>query len=185
MSSGNGATISPNNSLPSAEETARAAAAEYLPKMAKLEEARRAIFLQDLESLAADERATVRRYRESKVFGNPMPQLPGDDVGNVIVCDDYHVQIGVPASPITQPAAVEPTSSPGVPAAPAANTPAAGGLTWPKTAALAAALLGAGGAGVGVPWALGAFKPATNTTTTLPGESRGLGIEVIEGGASR
>ncbi len=117
------------------------------------------------------------KKRQDGTIGQPTEE-PGDgedvgvSVGNTI--NHYY-----PTQ--TQPAAAPVASSPGAAVAPAATS------DWKKALALAAALLGGSGVGVAVPWALGAFnKPAaTNTTVVQPGESRGLGIEVIEGGASR
>ena len=65
------------------------AADSLLAKTAKLEAARQAVLTQDLQALAAADRAKVKRLEDKLLFqGQPGPAM-GEDVGDIIVCDDY------------------------------------------------------------------------------------------------
>lgn len=74
--------------MPTNEPLAEAQAA-LLGKANKLEVARQAILTQDLSELAKADREKVRRLEEKRVFGQEKPPVSGEDVGDIIVCDDY------------------------------------------------------------------------------------------------
>lgn len=65
------------------------AADSLLAKSAKLEVARQAILTQDLQALAQADREKVRRLEERLLFAGQPASKAGDDVGDIIVCDDY------------------------------------------------------------------------------------------------
>lgn len=69
-------------------------AASSMARHPKLDVAETAAYIEDLRINMANQRDSIRRYEEKKVFGNDIPprtQTAGDDMGNFIVCDDYHV----------------------------------------------------------------------------------------------
>lgn len=55
--------------------------------------------------------------------------------------------------------------------------------TLAKAALVAAGLLGAGGIGAGIPWLLGAYDKVNTTITET--QNLGVGVDVVEGGASK
>ena len=64
------------------------AADSLIAKSSKLEVAHQAVLLQDLQALAADDRRKVRKLEALKLFGG-VEQTGEEDVGDIIVCDDY------------------------------------------------------------------------------------------------
>lgn len=73
------------------------AAGNYLGKQSKLETAHDAVLVQDAHELAEMDREQVRRYRDQKLFGGDSSGKKGsDDMGDMIVCDDYRVNQWLP-----------------------------------------------------------------------------------------
>ena len=78
-------------------------AASSMAKQPKLEVAETAAYVDDLRHIMANQRDSSRRYEEKKVFGNDIPpraQTSGDEMGNFIVCDDYHVDNSTRPDPV-------------------------------------------------------------------------------------
>ena len=65
------------------------AAESLLNKEAKLELAQRAIMTQDLQALAAADRAAAQQLRNKHMGKQASAGGSGDDVGDLIICDDY------------------------------------------------------------------------------------------------
>lgn len=69
------------------------AAENYLGKASKMDMANEAVYLQDSQQLLLQDRQDVARMKELKVFKDqqkPQPsQSKADEMGNIIVCDDY------------------------------------------------------------------------------------------------
>ncbi|MGH2620635.1 MAG: hypothetical protein ACRDHG_08715 [Anaerolineales bacterium] len=73
------------------EDLARAEATQQiLAKRAKLGVAQEAILTKDLAELAVADRAKVKQL-EAKVLGSRAAKQGAEDVGDIIVCDDYNV----------------------------------------------------------------------------------------------
>ena len=68
---------------------ADSAADSILNKASKLEIAREAILTQDLQALGVADRLKVKRLEDKLLFGGKATQEARDDVGDIIVCDDY------------------------------------------------------------------------------------------------
>lgn len=78
-------------------------AASSMAKHPKLEVAETAAYIRDMQHNMANQRDSIRRYEEKKVFGNDIPprtQATGDEMGNFIVCDDYHVDNSTRPDPV-------------------------------------------------------------------------------------
>jgi hypothetical protein len=93
MSSSNGPNTSPNGSTQSVRASLEEAAEEFLPGMARLEEAKKAVMVDDLRRLVRDDREAVRRYREKTVFGQDTPSSTEEPpVGNLVVAETIHFE---------------------------------------------------------------------------------------------
>lgn len=69
-------------------------------KLSKLEVARQAILTQDLQALAVADRDGVKQLRDKLMFSKKATsdEKSGDDVGDIIVCDDYQANRSRPTS---------------------------------------------------------------------------------------
>lgn len=87
---------------PTAGETADEAYSQQLAKRAKMEVAREAVFLEDLREIARADREDVRKIKEKHLWKEPGSEpaggggAGGEDVGDIIVCDDYHAPGSAP-----------------------------------------------------------------------------------------
>jgi hypothetical protein len=90
-----GSKPSANGSLPpTITQTVQEAASNLLAKQSKIKAARGAVWLEDLRHLAVADREKVRAYEE-RVMGGARRQSE-DEMGDLIVCDDYRIQKGSP-----------------------------------------------------------------------------------------
>ena len=126
---------------PHSQSPVEEAADALLNKGSKLLLARGAVLTQDLQALAAADRAKVRRLEDKLVFGEapaPVAGTTGADVGDIIVCDDYTVH------------------------PPPLGKPPGNGL---KNTLLAAALLAGGAVAAGTAWQALRPQPSYDAVT--------------------
>lgn len=151
--------MSENNSNTSQEnplqEAITGAAEGFLPNAAKLEVAEKAVYLDDIRKMALDERDTVARYREKKVFGNDAgPRKSEDDMGNIIITGDIYgqdVSRHVFSEEQTEKQSLAPQPQPQP--SPVTQPPSPQKETSPlKTAALLGAMALGGGGLATLPW---------------------------------
>ncbi len=76
------------------------AADQRLNKTSKVQTGMEAVFLQDLQHLAFEDRDTVRRYRDKTLFGETSSNGGGPRNNDLIVADDveFHVTRGAGAT---------------------------------------------------------------------------------------
>jgi hypothetical protein len=136
-----------NSESPSLSQVATETAQAFGPHAAQLEIAEKAVLIDDMRRLAADERDTVARYREKTVFNRDPGERKDvdEEMGNIIITGDIYgrdvakgvfgefKEGGTPA----EPRPTEPTPPPPTP--PAQNN---SNGAWKKL--LAAGLLGSG-----------------------------------------
>lgn len=88
----------------------QAAQDSLLNKSSKLDLAERAVMTQHLADIAHDEIDAARRARARSGLGPTMPADKPDDMGNIIVCDDFH-QNDPPRPPLPQPSRAWPMAA--------------------------------------------------------------------------
>jgi len=158
-----------NLESPTLQQTAQQTAAEFGPSAAKLEVAEKAVLLDDLRRIGANERDTVSRYQEMKVFGKD-PGKAGkaeDSMGHIIIGDIYGRDVSEHIFRETsQQSKDEPKKEPKKKTEQPAQQPAQEAKASPwKTAALLAAMA-AGGAGIGsAPWIISAMRDKPDVDT--------------------
>lgn len=78
--------------LPTIDQTIRETAQSHLAKQSKVELGHDAVMLEDLRALALADREKVRLYEAAKVPGQAAREGPDNEMGDIIICDAYHVQ---------------------------------------------------------------------------------------------
>jgi len=121
------------------KETVNDTVEDALPKLAKLQQAKQAVFLEDFRALAADERESVRKYKDKTLFGGSGSSNPSQegDMGNITIADNVSIN--------------EPTA-----ASQSKSNP------WATAALVGAGILGGGGLGMAGMSALSALQQPVN-----------------------
>lgn len=92
MSSNNEAKACPTDSPQSVEESLEETVESYLPTMARLKAAEKAVMLEDLRRLARSDREKVRKLEAKRLWGlDDVSDVEESDMGDVIVTGDIHV----------------------------------------------------------------------------------------------
>ena len=77
-----------SNRPPTMQETVQETAQAHLAKEAKLNVAQNAVLVDDVRHLAQDDRDAVRDY-QARLWGSRQSSRKGNDMSDLIVCDDY------------------------------------------------------------------------------------------------
>ena len=137
-----------------------------------------------IDNLRRIQAGTRRQLRtdyamQARALGGEAAEMPDEEeMGNLIVTGDIY---GSNSADIVRAlgngTAGETPTPPPAPTPPPSN----GVSRLAKAALIAAGLLGGAGIGAGVPWLLGAYDKAGDTTVITP--NGGYGVDVVPGGA--